>query len=177
MREHLSERHYVITTPLGRWTAVCTDAGLRELRLPRGVLKYGRNPGRGGGKAHVALAELRAQEGAIGRRICRALETRLAGGRMDLSWSDFDLSGRPPFFMRVWRVLHAIPFGKVRSYGEVAAEAGSAKAVRATGQACGANPIVLFIPCHRVVASNGPGGFGAGLSWKRRLLALEGRLL
>jgi O-6-methylguanine DNA methyltransferase len=75
--------------------------------------------------------------------------------------------------MRVWKILHEIPFGQVRTYGQVAAAAGSPRASRAVGQACGANPIVLFIPCHRVIASGGVGGFGAGLEWKRRLLALE----
>ena len=92
-----------------------------------------------------------------------------------MRWSDFDLSGRPPFFTRAWRALYEIPYGEVRTYGQIAKAAGSPQAVRAAGQACGANPIVLFIPCHRVVACNGPGGFGSGLDWKRRLLELEGR--
>ncbi|MBE7462613.1 MAG: MGMT family protein [Planctomycetes bacterium] len=70
--------------------------------------------------------------------------------------------------------MQRIPFGEVRTYGDLARAAGSPLAVRAAGQACGSNPIVLFLPCHRVVASKGPGGFGAGLAWKRKLLALEG---
>jgi len=176
MRHHQLERRYTVTTPLGRWTVGFTDAGLRELSLPRPVLKGGRHPGRGGGR-RASFPELIGQEGAAGKRLRKALAARLAGKRTDLPWSAFDLSGRPPFYARAWQALYEIPFGEVRTYGQVAASAGSPLAVRAAGQACGANPIVLFIPCHRVVASNGPGGFGAGLAWKRRLLGLEGRTL
>lgn len=142
-----------------------TDAGLRELTLPGHPLKA---------RATKDLPELNGQEGALGRRVRSALETRLLGGRADLPWEAFDLGGRPPFHTKAWRALYEIPFGKVKTYGEIAQAAKSPKAVRAAGQACGANPIVLFIPCHRVVASTGPGGFGAGLEWKARLLELEG---
>ncbi len=69
--------------------------------------------------------------------------------------------------------MFEIPYGDTRTHGEVAKSAGSPKAVRAAGQACGANPIILFIPCHRVVSATGLGGFGAGLEWKQRLLDLE----
>jgi methylated-DNA-[protein]-cysteine S-methyltransferase len=170
-------RTYHLPTPLGVWTAVFTDAGLRELRLPGTLLKDGRHPGRSKGKGSAACPVLHDQEGAAGRRLREMLAARLAGDRTDLPWDAFDLSARPPFFTRAWRALHRIPFGDVRTYGQVARAAGSPDAVRAAGQACGANPIVLFIPCHRVVAANGPGGFGAGLEWKRRLLELEGRTL
>jgi methylated-DNA-[protein]-cysteine S-methyltransferase len=175
MHNHACKRNYVIATPVGLWTAAFTDAGLRELHLPRRLVKGGRHPGRGGGVRKPSASELADQEGAMGKRLLKALKARLAGKRTDLPWSNFDLSGQPPFFARAWRALYEIPFGEVRTYGQIAKAAGSPLAVRAAGQACGANPIVLFIPCHRVVAANGPGGFGPGLSWKRRLLALEGR--
>jgi methylated-DNA-[protein]-cysteine S-methyltransferase len=170
-------RGYLISTSLGPWTALFTDAGLRELRLPGSVLKSGRHPGRACGGSGTAFPKLTTQEGAAGRRLCEALAARLAGEETDLPWVGFDLAGRPPFFERAWEALYEIPFGEVRTYGQIAAAAGSPDAVRAAGQACGANPIVLFIPCHRVVAANGPGGFGAGLEWKRRLLEFEGRQL
>lgn len=67
--------------------------------------------------------------------------------------------------------LLAIPAGQTRSYGELAAELGSAP--RAVGQALGANPLPLLVPCHRVVAAKGIGGFSGGLDWKQRLLAFE----
>ena len=77
------------------------------------------------------------------------------------------------FQQRVWRALLAIPYGETRSYAELAASLRSAP--RAVGQANAANPIPIIIPCHRVVASNGLGGYsgGDGLSTKRALLELE----
>lgn len=74
----------------------------------------------------------------------------------------------------VWQILLKIPAGEVLSYGEVARRIGSPKAARAVGTACGANPIPLLVPCHRVVASDGSlGGFGGGLKIKQKLLDAE----
>jgi methylated-DNA-[protein]-cysteine S-methyltransferase len=82
------------------------------------------------------------------------------------------------FNRRVWDALRAIPWGEVASYGEVARRLGSG--ARAVGTACGANPISIFVPCHRVVGSGGRlggySGFG-GLETKRFLLKLEGTVL
>ena len=78
------------------------------------------------------------------------------------------------FRRRVWAAMQAIPYGETRSYGDLARALGSAP--RAIGGACGANPIPLIIPCHRVVGAGGAlGGFsgGAGCDTKRQLLALE----
>lgn len=80
------------------------------------------------------------------------------------------------FQKAVWGELKKIPRGQTRTYGEIAAAIGHPKAVRAVGTACGANPLPLFIPCHRVVAKNGLGGFGSGLPWKIMLLKMEGVL-
>ena len=86
-----------------------------------------------------------------------------------------DLSSGTPFQQKVWRALQSIPRGETRSYGWVARQIGQSRAVRAVGAACGANPIPIVIPCHRVIASDGSlGGFGGGLTLKRRLLKLEG---
>lgn len=86
----------------------------------------------------------------------------------------FDLGGTD-FQRRVWRVIAAIPRGQVISYAELARRAGNPRAVRAAAQACGANPVPLLVPCHRVIASDGTlGGFGGGLAMKRILLAREG---
>lgn len=79
------------------------------------------------------------------------------------------------FQQAVWRELQRIPLGQTRSYGEIASEVGRPRGSQAVGQACGANPIPLLIPCHRVLAGRGKlGGFSGGLDWKRRLLAIEG---
>ena len=75
----------------------------------------------------------------------------------------------------VWMALADIPYGKTISYAELAGMVGRPTAFRAVGQANGANPIPIVLPCHRVVASGGGiGGYGGGLAMKRRLLALEG---
>jgi methylated-DNA-[protein]-cysteine S-methyltransferase len=80
----------------------------------------------------------------------------------------------PAFTTGVLRAVRRIPFGKTRAYGEIAARVGSPRAARAVGNAVGANPLPLVIPCHRVLAARGAlGGFGAGLDWKRYLLELE----
>ena len=73
----------------------------------------------------------------------------------------------------VWDALFDIPYGSTATYGDIAEAIGRPKAVRAVGNACGANPIPLIIPCHRVVASSGIGGYGGGLALKRKLLDLE----
>ena len=77
----------------------------------------------------------------------------------------------------VLRETARIPFGDVRSYGQVAAQAGSPRAARAAGNALGSNPIPIVVPCHRVLhADGGLGGYSGGLDRKRFLLALEGSL-
>ena len=74
----------------------------------------------------------------------------------------------------VWAALQRIPFGETRSYGEIAREIGSSKGARAVGMACNRNPILLMIPCHRVVGSTGKlVGFACGLPMKEKLLHLE----
>jgi len=64
-----------------------------------------------------------------------------------------------------------IPSGETRTYGELAGQLGSG--ARAVGQALGANPLPVLVPCHRIVAANGLGGFSCGIEWKKRLLAFE----
>ncbi|HKM62555.1 MAG TPA: methylated-DNA--[protein]-cysteine S-methyltransferase [Acidisphaera sp.] len=88
----------------------------------------------------------------------------------------FDLPLRPagsPYRQRVWQALCAIPYGAVRTYAQIAREAGGS--ARAVGGANAANPIPILIPCHRVVATGGIGGYsgGDGLATKRLLLAIE----
>jgi methylated-DNA-[protein]-cysteine S-methyltransferase len=81
-----------------------------------------------------------------------------------------------PFLRRIYEVVRRIPRGKTLSYGEVAEAAGRPGAARAVGNAMARNPICLFIPCHRVLASNGIGGWGGegGVEQKKLLLRLEG---
>ncbi|MEI7955064.1 MAG: methylated-DNA--[protein]-cysteine S-methyltransferase [Verrucomicrobiota bacterium] len=86
-----------------------------------------------------------------------------------------DLSRGTAFQQGVWRELQSIATGQTRSYGQIAAALGRPKACRAVGSACGANPLPLLVPCHRVLAAGGGlGGFSGGLHWKRHLLQVEG---
>ncbi len=78
------------------------------------------------------------------------------------------------FQIAVWNAIRRIPYGEVRSYGEVAWMAGYPRAARAVGTACRKNPLLLIVPCHRVVASDGLGGYGGRPDIKRALLQLEG---
>ena len=84
-----------------------------------------------------------------------------------------DLRGTE-FQCNVWNAIAAIPYGETTTYGEIAESIGRPKATRAVGQATGANPVPLVIPCHRVLGtSGGLTGFGGGLPLKERLLGLE----
>lgn len=79
------------------------------------------------------------------------------------------------FQNKVWDTIRQIPHGEVRSYKWIAEQIGKPKAVRAVGTAVGANAVSIFIPCHRVIRSDGTlGGYGGGIERKRQLLALEG---
>lgn len=106
------------------------------------------------------------------RRAVAQLWEYLAGDRRD-----FDLELDPAgtdFQRRVWHGLTKIPYGTARSYGELACDIGKPGAARAVGQANGANPIPIIIPCHRVIAADGAiGGYTGGLAVKAHLLALE----
>lgn len=85
------------------------------------------------------------------------------------------LDGIPPFLKKALLECAKIPYGQIKSYGELAALAGNPHAARAVGQAMARNPIPIVIPCHRVLPTGkGLGGFGGGLDWKRFLLQLEG---
>ncbi len=105
----------------------------------------------------------------------RRLMNHLAGQPQDLSGIPVDLSNLTPFQRRVAEVLRATRPGQTISYGEVALLAGRPGAARAVGQAVKTNPILVLVPCHRVVAADGPGGWSAFGSPERktRLLELE----
>lgn len=108
------------------------------------------------------------------RTTVAALEKVLAG-RAPKVLPPLDWTGKTEFQQSVWRQMLKLGTGQTKSYGEIAAAIGKPKAVRAVGGACGANPIPVLVPCHRVLAAHHQiGGFSSGLDWKRRLLAREG---
>lgn len=107
----------------------------------------------------------------------RELEEYFAGRRRSFDVA-LDWTLVAPFARRVLGVTSRIPYGGVLSYAEVAADAGSPRGFRAAGNALGANPIPVVVPCHRVLRSGGAlGGYGGGLDRKRWLLELEGAAL
>ena len=135
-----------------------TEAGLTAIHLvPEGALRPP-VPGPGRTWAERAAAELREY---------------LAGERafFDVPW---DLRALPLFSRRVLEAAARIPFGEVRTYGELALAIGAPRASRAVGNALGSNPVPLVIPCHRVIRGDGTtGGYGLGPALKPRLLTLE----
>ncbi|XEC92973.1 methylated-DNA--[protein]-cysteine S-methyltransferase [Paenibacillus tarimensis] len=96
----------------------------------------------------------------------------LEGKRRDLD-VPMDLKGTP-FQLAVWQTVYEIPYGQTRSYSAIAAALSRPKAVRAVAAAIAANPVLISIPCHRVIGKNGAlTGYRGGLEMKGRLLKLE----
>jgi methylated-DNA-[protein]-cysteine S-methyltransferase len=160
-------------SPFGELLVAATDRGVVKLALPSH-----------GGK-HLAEDEVLEE---LSRSISpRVLEwpKRLDPARRELDayfegkLRRFDVpvdwSLSHGFTGKVLHEVARIPYGETRSYGAVAKQAGNARAFRAAGTACGANPVPLIVPCHRVVqASGAPGNYGGGPEMKRALLELEG---
>ncbi|MBI2165978.1 MAG: methylated-DNA--[protein]-cysteine S-methyltransferase [Chloroflexi bacterium] len=115
------------------------------------------------------------EEPEPGRAAVMQLEEYFAGKRRRFS-PHLDLRGTP-FQCQVWGALLAIPYGETRTYLQIAQAIGRPGAVRAVGQAIGANPLSIVVPCHRVIGSDGSlTGYGGGLERKRHLLELEARV-
>jgi O-6-methylguanine DNA methyltransferase len=150
-----------IKTEEGNFLARYSSAGLARLDFP--TAKEARDR-----KSEVSGEVTRWHKLTI-RAVRRALQGRPMPARPPM-----DLSHGTAFQRKVWAALEAIPAGKTETYARVAASLKKPKAARAVGGACGANPVPLLIPCHRVVAAHGSlGGFSGGLHWKRRLLGRE----
>ncbi len=81
------------------------------------------------------------------------------------------------FQKAVWKAISTIPYGQTRTYSEIAKKIGKPRAMRAVGQACGANPVLIIIPCHRVVGASSLGGYAGGIQQKKWLLKHEGAKL
>lgn len=155
-------------SPFGPLLLAATPKGLVKLSLP------GHDPDQ-------ALEDLAAR---ISPRVLEA-PARLDRARRELDLyfdgklTEFDLpldwQLSRDFRRRALRAIDRIPYGKTRSYTEIARSAGNERAVRAAGTACGANPIPIVVPCHRVLRTSGAlGGYGGGLPMKEALLELEG---
>jgi methylated-DNA-[protein]-cysteine S-methyltransferase len=158
---------------IGPVLLAASDAGLWRL-------SFGRPSAALAGRLAEEMPAAVAGDSAVLRRAEEELREYLAG-RRKVFRVPVDPAAYPQAFAR--RVLldatRAIPFGVVRTYGEIARAVGKPGAARAVGGALGRNPVPIVVPCHRVVATGGLGGYsggaeGTGLQWKRQLLRLEG---
>jgi O-6-methylguanine DNA methyltransferase len=154
-----------IPTRDGQFTARYSEKGLAELNFP---------------KVGSARCADRTPQRSVPTKVHawhRTTETalkKILAGRKPNKLPPLDLAGTE-FQKSVWNALRKISFGKTKSYGEIATAVGRPKAVRAVGGACGANPVPVLVPCHRVLAANKKlGGYSGGLDWKRDLLVREG---
>ena len=150
----------LIESELGTFRAQFTETGLARLQFPRA-------------KADP-LANAIDPPAKWLHQTTSALQTMLEG-KTPRILPPLDLSAGTAFRKAVWNLLLAIPGGTVQTYGELAYQLNQPKAARAVGGACGANPIPVIVPCHRVVGANGSlTGFSGGMKWKVRLLRIEG---
>jgi len=152
---HMNEMYYIYETPIGKVTIINEEGAITAIRL----------------------GEWRTEDG-----ICRQTE---AADKAALQLEEyftkkrrtFDLVLRPTgtaFQKQVWNALLRIPYGETRSYKQIAEEIGNPKACRAVGMANNRNPILIVIPCHRVIGADGSlVGYGGGLPVKRQLLDME----
>ena len=123
-------------------------------------------------RLHVRVAENDAALADVRDQLDRYFAGELQEFDVELDWTLAH-----GFHRACCQTMMRIPYGRTVTYAELAADAGSPRAVRAAGQACATNPIAIIGPCHRVVGTNGFGGYGGGLDQKATLLALEGALL
>jgi len=152
-----------VPTPDGEFIALYSELGLAELHFPA--------PAKVTNK--TAAASIPKQILSWHRRTAAAVKKIIAGQPAD-ELPPLDVSRGTDFQQRVWRAMLPLRCGQTQSYSEIAKSIGKPKAVRAVGGACGANPIPLLVPCHRVLAANRKiGGFSGGLEWKKKLLARE----
>lgn len=157
-----------VDSPFGPLLVAATRRGLVRLNLPNYDAE--RTLEELAARISPRVLEAPARLDEVQRQLDLYFEGRLRKFDLPLDWR---LS--KDFRLRALRAVARIPYGKTRSYTEVAARAGNERAVRAAGTACGSNPIPIVVPCHRVLRSGGAlGGYGGGLPMKEALLRLEG---
>ncbi len=104
----------------------------------------------------------------------RKISSYMAGRLKDIGLEPIFLTGSE-FEKKVWEAASRVPFGKTSGYKEIAEICGRPLAYRAVGNAMGKNPVLLLVPCHRIIKSDGSlGGFSAGPDLKKKLLSIEG---
>lgn len=154
-----------IQSPIGALVIGVSEKGLAIIEFDRGEFPKGRLA------QSANWEESSARTGAV----VRELEEYFAGERREFT-VPLDLRGTD-FQKKCWRALLKIPYGKTKSYAEIARAVGCPKGFRAVGMANHDNPVPIIVPCHRVLASDGTlGGYGGGLEVKQKLLELEGAI-
>lgn len=155
-----------IETTEGSFVAEFSSRGLKQLEFP------------GQKAARKSSATRQTPLDSCQQRWLKLTESALGdviAGRTPKALPPMDWDGSTAFQQDVWRALLRIIPGETKTYAAIGKLLGKPLAARAIGGACGANPIPVLVPCHRVLAANGRlGGFSGGLDWKRRLLAIEG---
>jgi len=155
-----------VSTPDGQFTARYSENGLAELNFPQAKAIVAQKRGEGAPVSKKIINWHRATESAL---------KNVLAGNEPKELPPLDWNGATEFQKSVWQQMLKVSAGKTKSYGEIAECIGKPGAVRAVGGACGANPIPVLVPCHRILAANKKlGGFSGGLDWKRKLLAREG---
>ncbi|SEE88589.1 methylated-DNA-[protein]-cysteine S-methyltransferase [Arthrobacter alpinus] len=156
-------QHMIFDSPLGPLTAVANDAGLQAVYM----------------RAHKRLpaletfgAEVTASSSPVLAATAEQLGEYFSGDRREFSLPLAPVGS--DFQHRVWAALREIPYGELRSYGDLAAQLGDRSMAQAVGSANGRNPISIIVPCHRVVGADGSlVGYAGGLERKEFLLELE----
>jgi methylated-DNA-[protein]-cysteine S-methyltransferase len=161
-----------LDTPIGVVWMACSERGVCKVVFPAEGAKATLDRWLA---AHLPASEVTPTSAQL-EHTSSELAEYFAGIRHDFTLP-LDLRGSA-FHQRVWLALTQIPYGRTVSYGNLARTLGAPRAARAVGAACGANPVPIIAPCHRVLGSDGSlHGFGGGLSVKAWLLQHEGVLL
>lgn len=151
----IEESTILLDTPVGRLAVATDGCAVLSVRI-----------------ATDRVQELAQAETPVAMQTINELEEYFAGKRKDFG-IPIRMNGTA-FQIRVWNELLKIPHGSVTTYGEIAARIGKPGAARAVGMACNRNPLLIVVPCHRVVGQNGSlTGYVAGTDKKRMLLELE----
>jgi O-6-methylguanine DNA methyltransferase len=166
----MQKTYYIFNTEMGWGGIAGVEGKISDLQLPSPTREEAVSAIRAG-TGDQAVESLHDSSGQAER-----IADFFAGRRVDFT-CDLELSDQTDFQRRVWAKAREIPYGETRTYGWIADQIGCPAGHRAVGQAMGANPVPIIVPCHRVVRSDGGlGGFSCGLHWKVRLLEMERRV-
>ena len=157
----------IFSTPFGNGVVHASELGIFKVDLP--------DMSQTAETLHKTANGLRSS--SLTEYASELLRRYFKGEHIEFADITVDLSCIPPFRCKALQVIRGIPYGNIRSYGQIAAECGSPRAARAVGGAMASNPVPVIIPCHRIVAGNGRlTGFSApgGETAKMMLLKMEG---